>query len=300
MLLKIGSKNDDVKAVQTKLGLPADGVFGPNTEQAVNDWQQSNGLVVDGVVGDATWCKMFGVISAKDENGHFVDEHGNPVVIASADDKHLATSEADVTASVAGLDLQKLKGAIPDAVIALIPDCAEKFEINTPLRLAHFIAQCGHESGGFKATQENLNYSADGLNKTFGEYFPDNLADSYARQPEKIASRVYANRMGNGDEASKEGYTYRGRGYIQLTGKDNYKAFDKSVDADVTNSPDLVASQYALLSAAWYWDSRAINAVADGGSSDDVVTAVTKKVNGGTIGLDDRISHFKTYYALLS
>jgi putative chitinase len=197
-------------------------------------------------------------------------------------------------------NLDKLTTNTPDAVISQIPDCAENFQIDTPLRLAHFLAQCSHESSDFKVVEENLNYSAAGLKNTFPKYFPGNLADSYARQPEKIASRVYGGRMGNGDEASKEGYKYRGRGYIQLTGKDNYGAFDKSVDDDITSHPDLVATKYPLLSAAWFWNAKNLNASADKGATDSVVAEVSKKVNGGTIGLDDRIKRFKQYYALLA
>ena len=305
MLLKVGSKNDDVKKIQEKLGLTADGIFGPGTSKAVKEWQAANGLAADGLVGDATWSKMFAVIAARDENGQLVDDDGNPIEIESADD---AVVEGSATAPVAaapvtsvpGLKLEKLKGHVPDAVIAQIPACAEKFQINTALRLAHFLAQCGHESAGFKATQENLNYSADGLNKIFTKYFKTVSAAAYARNPEKIASRVYADRMGNGNEASKEGYKYRGRGYIQLTGKSNYTEFNKTVDDDVVSNPDLVASKYALLSAAWYWNSRSLNNSADKGAGDAVVTEITKKVNGGTIGLADRIKHFKEYYKLLA
>jgi putative chitinase len=305
MLLKIGSSGDDVKKVQTKLGLKVDGSFGPATANAVKKWQTANGLTADGIVGDGTWSKMFAVIAARDENGNLVDDDGNPIEIDSSDDEVVATSDSTpvatvVVANVSGLKLDKLKGHVPDAVIAQIPDCIAKFQINTPLRLAHFLAQCAHESAGFKATQENLNYSADGLNKIFGKYFKTVNAANYARQPEKIASRVYANRMGNGDEASKEGYKYRGRGYIQLTGKTNYSEFDKSIDEDVVANPDLVASKYALLSAAWYWNSRALNNSADKGANDAAVTEVTKKVNGGTIGLADRIKHFKEYYSALA
>jgi putative chitinase len=301
MLLKVGSKNDNVKAIQKKLGLTADGVFGPGTQKAVKAWQTANGLAADGIVGDATWSKMFAVITARNEGGNLVDDDGNDVEIESAGDKPAANAvnpAAPVT-SLPGLKLEKLKGHVPDVVIAQIPDCAAKFQINTALRLAHFLAQCGHESAGFKAIQENLNYSADGLNKIFGKYFKTVSAAAYARQPEKIASRVYASRMGNGDEASKEGWKYRGRGYIQLTGKSNYAEFDKVVDDDIISNPDLVASKYALLSAAWYWNSRALNNSADKGATDAAVTEVTKKVNGGTIGLADRIKHFKEYHALL-
>jgi putative chitinase len=198
------------------------------------------------------------------------------------------------------MNLQKLKGHIPDSVIAQIPDTMAKFELNTPLRLAHFLAQCGHESGGFKATQENLNYSADGLKKIFPKYFPQNLSESYAKQPEKIASRVYGGRMGNGGEETKEGFKFRGRGFIQLTGKSNYMEFDKTVAENLMEQPDLVATKYPLLSAAWFFNKNGLHKLADGGATDAVVTTITKRVNGGTIGLPDRIKHFKEYYSLLA
>lgn len=197
------------------------------------------------------------------------------------------------------MDINKLKGHIPDAVLAQIPSVMEKFKIDTPLELAHFLAQCGHESGNFKAVSENLNYSADGLKKIFPKYFPGNLNESYARKPEAIASRVYASRMGNGDEASKEGFKFRGRGYIQLTGKANYAEFDKFVEDDILANPDLVATKYPLLSAAWFFSKNKLNEIASKGADDATVTAVTKRVNGGTIGLADRIKHFKEFYALL-
>ena len=198
------------------------------------------------------------------------------------------------------MNLDKLKGHIPDTVIGQIPGVMDKFQINTPLRLAHFLAQCGHESGGFKLTNENLNYSADGLKKIFPKYFAQaGLAESYARQPEKIASRVYGGRMGNGDESTKEGFKFRGRGYIQLTGKSNYTEFDKYVNEDIMANPDLVATQDPLLSAAWFFHKNGLNAIADKGADDATVTSVTKRVNGGTIGLPDRIKHFKEYYSLL-
>jgi putative chitinase len=199
------------------------------------------------------------------------------------------------------MNLEKLKGHVPDSVIAQIPEVMEKFQINTPLRLAHFLAQCGHESGGFRVVNENLNYSAKGLQGIFKKYFPTPaLAEQYQRKPEKIANRVYASRMGNGAEASGEGFKFRGRGYIQLTGKVNYTAFGKAAGVDTLTNPDLVATKYPLLSAAWYWNSRKLSAVADQGATDVVVTKATKLVNGGTIGLADRIKHFKEYYSLLA
>lgn len=196
-------------------------------------------------------------------------------------------------------NLDKLKGHIPDSVINAIPDTAEKFNITTNLRLAHFLAQASHESGGFKLTVENLNYSSKGLLGTFPKYFTPVLAEQYARKPEAIASRVYGGRMGNGAEATKEGYKFRGRGYIQLTGKDNYIAFDKFVPEDILSNPDLVSTKYPLMSAAWFFDKNGLWSVCDKGADDTTVTAVTKRVNGGYNGLADRIKHFNEYYNLL-
>lgn len=277
MLLKLGSEGDDVRKLQEKLGVDPIGKFGPKTDAAVKAWQAANGLTADGIVGDGTWAKMFGGTAPTP-----------------------APSAAPIANSGA-LKLANLKGHIPDAVIAMIPDTASKFGINTPLRLAHFLAQCGHESGGFRATQENLNYSAKGLNGIFRKYFPtEAAANAYARQPQKIASKVYANRMGNGSEASGEGYKFRGRGYIQLTGKENYTAFGKAIGEDILSNPDVVSSKYALLSAAWFFTKNGLHKMADSGASDAVVTQITKRVNGGTIGLPDRIKHFKEYYKLLA
>jgi len=199
------------------------------------------------------------------------------------------------------MDLNKLKGHLPDSVIAQLPDTMTKFELNTPLRLSHFLAQAGHESGGFKAVTENLNYGAKGLRGIFGKYFPtDAKALEYERKPEKIANLVYGNRMGNGAESTGEGFKFRGRGYIQLTGKANYEAFDKVVSEDLISNPDLVATKYPLLSAAWFFHKNGLHKIADEGATEAVVTKVTKRVNGGTIGLDQRIKEFKIFFNLLS
>ena len=198
------------------------------------------------------------------------------------------------------MDINKLKGLIPDDVLLQIPDVMGKFQINTPLRLSHFLAQCAHESGNFKTINENLNYGVNGLLRTFKKYFPTEAkALQYERKPEKIANLVYANRMGNGAEASGDGFKYRGRGYIQLTGKVNYESFDKIVDEDITANPALVATKYPLLSAAWFWNSRALNTLADKGATEVDVIHITKKVNGGVHGLDDRLSKFKKFYSIL-
>jgi putative chitinase len=283
MLLKIGSKGEDVKKLQAKLGLGADGIFGAGTAAAVKKWQAENGLTADGVVGDGTWGKMF----------------SNTASVVK-EDKIIIPTVVNIS-SVGGLKIDKLRGHIPDSVIAQIPETAAKFNITNNLRLAHFLAQCGHESGGFKAVQENLNYSAKGLATTFKKYFiSEAAAGPYARNPQKIASKVYGGRMGNGPEATGDGFKFRGRGYIQLTGRDNYTRFAKFIGEDTVNNPDLVATKYPLASAAFFFDSNKLWVICDKGADAATVTAVTKRVNGGTIGLPDRIKHFKEYYELLS
>ena len=196
------------------------------------------------------------------------------------------------------MDINRLKGHVPDHVIAQIPEVILKFKFDTPVKLAHFLAQCGHESGGFRLTSENLNYSAKGLLAVFKKYFPDpNKAKLYERKPEKIANLVYGSRMGNGPEISGDGYRYRGRGYIQLTGRNNYAEFDKVVTENILQYPDLVATKYPLLSAAWFFHKNCLGRCKD--ATDASVVSVTKCVNGGTIGLADRQKHFNEYYNLL-
>ena len=167
----------------------------------------------------------------------------------------------------------------------------------TPVRAAHFFAQTAHETGGFKAFSENLNYSAQGLQGIFGKYFPGNLEESYARQPEKIANRVYASRMGNGDETSGDGWKFRGRGALQLTGKANYEAFAKYLGHnEVLENPDLVATKYAFESAMFFFERNKLWDICDKGINDEAILALTKRINGGTHGLDDRNAKTKKYY----
>ena len=281
--LRRGDEGALVTKLQQKLGVDAIGKFGPKTETALKAWQAANGLAADGIAGPFTLSKL-GIESLP-------QAAPTPVVQAAP---------AVAIPDNSGFKLHNLKGHIPDAVIAQIPDTAARFGITTPLRLAHFLAQCGHESGGFKAVRENLNYSAKGLMGIFKKYFPNaKIALQYERKPEKIASLVYANRMGNGSEASGDGFNYRGRGYIQLTGKSNYQLFDKTVPEDITANPDLVATKYPLASAAFFFNNNKLWVICDKGADTATVTAVTKRVNGGTIGLPDRIKHFNEYYNLL-
>jgi putative chitinase len=197
------------------------------------------------------------------------------------------------------LSLQQLKQLLPknpyvdhwhQALSQLLPD----YEINTAQRIAAFVAQCSHESAGFTALKENLNYKAATLRKIFPKYFPsDDLANAYANMPNKqeaIANRVYASRMGNGDEHSGDGYRYCGRGLIQLTGKSNYQSFADSLEMNVEDVPEYLATfEGAAQSACWFWESNNLNQWADKG---DILT-LTKRINGGTIGLEDRIKHYE-------
>jgi putative chitinase len=274
-MLKIGSTGEDVKTLQSKLGLSPDGVFGPGTEKAVKAWQTKNGLIVDGIIGQQSWKKLFG------------------------DTKSIVKEDVVITPTTSKLNISKLRGHIPDTVLSQIEETASKFDITSNLRLAHFLSQCAHESGGFRVTSENLYYSADGLKKVFGKYFPGNLSESYDRQPEKIASRVYGNRMGNGDESTKDGFKFRGRGYLQVTGKENYDKFSKFIGEDCVSNPDLVSTKYPLSSAAFFFTTNKLWSICDKGDSTEVIKQLTKRINGGYLGLDDRIKHFNEYYNLL-
>ena len=167
----------------------------------------------------------------------------------------------------------------------------------TPVRAAHFFAQTAHETGEYKLFTENLNYSAKGLQGTFGKYFPGNLEESYARNPEKIANRVYADRMGNGNEASGDGWKYRGRGALQLTGKSNYEAFAKYLGKpEIMTTPDLVSTTYAFESAMFFFDRNKLWEICDRGVNDAAILSLTKRINGGVNGLEHRRVLTNKYY----
>lgn len=236
MLLKLGSNGNDVKKLQIKLGLNPDGDFGSETEKAVINWQKNNGLNPDGVVGDNTWDKLFETTKIKNTEG---------------------------------LKIENLKGIIPDKVLAQIPDTATKFNITTNLRLAHFLAQCSHESGGF------------------------------VYDTELASGKAYEGRKDLGNTEPGDGVKFKGRGYVQLTGRVNYTKFSKFCNEDCVTDPTLVSKKYPLMSAAYFFDSNKLWAICDLGSSDDVVTKVTKRVNGGTNGLSDRLQRFKKIWAVL-
>src|SRR5262252_1647667 len=263
--LQRDSSGPDVTALQQRLkdlGFDPNGVdghFGPGTEAAVRAFQQAKGLTVDGKVGPNTQAAL-------QTDG--ASPGGSPAPAPAP------------TPATSGLILTGLTGQIPDLVIAQIPQAAADFGITTNLRLAHFLAQCALESTGFKATVENLNYSAQRIPQVFGKYFRGVDPGPYAHNPQKLGSRVYANRMGNGDEASGEGFKYRGRGYIQLTGKSNYSSFSKFIGEDCVADPDLVATKYPLASAAFYFSSNNIWAICDRGADTGTITKVSEAVNG--------------------
>lgn len=190
----------------------------------------------------------------------------------------------------------------PEGWVNSMNEVFPTYEINTPHRVAAFLAQCGHESGGWTVFEENLNYSAKGLNSIFKKYFPTlESAQPYERKPQMIANRVYANRMGNGPESSNDGWTYRGRGPIQLTGRSNYTAFAKDMFEnweEVVNNPDWVTydKDFALMSAIWFWNRNGLNRHADTGD----IKTMTRIINGGFIGLEDRIKHYNEAIHLLT
>lgn len=197
------------------------------------------------------------------------------------------------------IDYALLRGTVPERVIAELRERGSGMGITTYARLAHFLAQVSHESGGFKRVYENLNYSEERLLVVFKKYFDRRTARLYARKPEMIANRVYANRGGNGDEKSGDGWRYRGRGFLQLTLKDNYAKFAKDIRDDVVKYPDLVATKYALTSACWFFMDKNIFPICDRGVTYDVVKAVTLKINGGYNGLEDRWGRFKYFASIL-
>lgn len=197
--------------------------------------------------------------------------------------------------------LQEKIGSTPDGIFG--PNTLRKameFYKMTPERAAHFFAQTAHETGEYRLFSENLNYSSKGLQAVFGKYFPGNLEESYARQPEKIANRVYGDRMGNGDEESGDGWKYRGRGALQLTGKNNYKAFSEYLEKpEILDNPDLVTEEYAFESALFFFERNNLWSICDKGINEDSIKKLTRRINGGYNGLEHREKLTKKYYRWL-
>ena len=244
MLLKLGSKGNDVVELQKKLKLTADGSFGPKTDAAVKQWQTKNNLTPDGVITSAnkSWDLMFGTNLIKED-----------VVISNVD----------------GLSIDKLKGHIPESVLLQIPETAKKFNITNNLRLAHFLGQCAHESGNWKY------------------------------KVELASGKAYEGRKDLGNLNEGDGVKFKGRGYIQLTGRVNYGKFSEFIGEDCVSNPSLVSDKYPLSSAAFFFNINKLWAICDQGSTDEIVTKVTRRVNGGTNGLADRLKYFKIYHNLL-
>lgn len=271
MLLKIGSTGNDVKTLQRRLGMHSvDGDFGPGTEKRVKEWQKEAGLPHDGLVGDITWNKLFppGTDNAASDKGK--------------------------------VDMSRLVGMVPPEILDELNDVRNKFKCDSPLRLAHFLAQCAKETENFTKFEENLNYKAERLMVVFKKHFK-NLAEAetYAHKPEAIANRVYANRYGNGDEASGDGWKYRGRGCTHTTFEANYAKLTQKLNVDFVTHPDLVAGKYKVMAAISFFEDNKLFPICDEGSSLEVVTAITKKVQGGTDSAAERYDYFKKFYAAL-
>ena len=275
MTLQIGSTGDLVKQVQAFLGLTADGNFGPNTKTAVVAWQTKNGLTADGIVGPASLSKMELGVAAPVSSG--------PINYAA------------------------LNGVLPTEVITLFPDNFAKYEINTKLRAAHFIAQIAHESDNFRIKTESLFYTTPQqlVNVWPGRFNLDGSngkhnANDYIRNEQKLANVVYNGRMGN--DQPNDGYIYRGGGFLQLTGKDSYKGYSTYLGKPLDVTANLLHTDnfYALDAALWeYAIADKLNLKADQGSTDDVVKQITRIINGGYVGLDKRTENFHKYFGLL-
>ena len=278
MLLKVGSNGDDVKKLQEKLGLTTDGAFGPGTESAVKAWQSKNGLNADGVVGDGTWGKLFG-------------------------------AETSVTTSATGkLELGKLSGHIPSAILSLIPTAFEKYEVNTVLRAAHFLGQIAHESGDFTIKTESLYYTTPQvIVNTWPSRFNLNGAEGkkdankYIKNQELLAESLYEGRMGNVKPG--DGFRFRGAGFLQLTGREAFEGYAKYLGKTVEETADLIRGEnfYSLDAALWeYTIQMKLNPVADQGLTDEIIKKITRIINGGYTGLPERTKKVKAYYAILA
>lgn len=276
VLIKVGQKNNksQVRRLQVVLNTIPTGEYDSHTEELVKHWQESNKLKVDGIVGNITWDKL--VIPYE---------------------KYLTDQ---VSISSFPLDISGLKYQVPYMVYKDIPLLVNYFRLSSPQQLALFLGQCAHESGNFTITEENLNYSAEGLIKTFPRKFGSIAhAEQYEHQPEKIANYVYASINGNENEASGDGWKYRGRGYIQLTGRYNYDVIGKRIAVDLLHHPELVEGQYALLTSGQFFDMRSLWDINPSKITDADIVKVTKKVNPGLLGLQERIKYTNHFSQLL-
>ena len=269
MILKIGSNNEDVEKLQKYLGLNPDGDFGSKTEKAVKDWQTKNGVIADGIVNESVWNKM-GFVESSDV-------------------------------------YSKLKNAIPDRIFNIIKEPFNKYEVNSALRISHFLGQLTHESGDFSIKTESLYYTTP---QRIVDVWPSRFnldgsngkknANNYIKNEEKLASAVYEGRMGN--IKANDGFIFRGAGFLQLTGKDAFVGYSKYINKDIEETANLIRTNdsYALDCALWeYCINMKLNKIADTGMSDDIIKKITRVINGGYIGLEDRIKKVNKFYALL-
>jgi putative chitinase len=279
MAIQKGSTGDNVKRLQTRLGITSDGVFGDATTMAVKAWQKANNLEDDGIVGNISWNMLF---PNTDTATYMVTE------------KYTAGTMKEVLDNF-------FSHVIPTKILNQIPDVCIRYKIDTPLRLAHFLSQCAVESATFTKLEEDLRYSGERLYEVFKSHFKNQSeANGFAKQPQRIANRVYCDRNGNGSEISGDGWLYRGRGLINTTGKSNYNSLMKAIGVDFVTHPELVATDYCVEAAAYFFKSNEILPVCDRGADISTVKKVTKIVNGGYEGLDARLSIFIKYYDLLS
>jgi putative chitinase len=282
MMLTTCSTGPLVRKLQNRLNVTESGIYDSETSYAVVEFQKSNNLTPDNIVGKQTWDLLFPIATlAKNE-----------------ETKDTKTPTSNNTATDRLFD--KLYDYIPANFLVELHNVSQKYGITTPLRIAHFLSQCSEESVNFTAVEENLNYRAEGLTLTFKKHFK-NLAEmeQYAHKPEKIANRVYAFRYGNGSEASGDGWKYRGRGLIETTFKSNYRRFFKYMGLPEDSDPDLLATTYPIESAIFFFNDNNIWPICDKGGSVATITEVTKRVNGGTNGLNKRVEIFNILYKVL-
>jgi putative chitinase len=273
MLLKKGNSGLEVTVLQNRLGIKKSGYFGDITERTVKEFQRKNGLVPDGKVGSKTWYTLFPISS---------------------------TTPAIKDLNQDDIKWDKLLGEVPDEVINSLKNMHDFVAKPNILHVTHFLAQCAHESGGWKKREENLNYDTDGLMSTFSRHFANRKdAQTYARRPKAIANRVYANRLGNGDEASGDGWKHRGVGWIQSTGKENHRRFGNWVGQDAVSDPTIIRDKYPTEASLFFFTDNDIWDICDNGTTLKIIKQVTAKINPALLDLSERTNYFNHYLKVL-
>lgn len=289
--VKIGARGPAVAALQQGLGVsPADGVFGTGTQARLRQFQQENGLKPDGIAGPGTWKLIDARMAAAGGGGGGATPASGAAPASGAGASAAAGGNA-ITVDMLAAVAPKTPRALLQTLAGPLSAACARFGIDTPLRRAAFLSQCAHESAGFTMREESLSYRAERLMQVWPKRFPSlAVAQQYAGAPEKLANNVYANRMGNGPPESGDGWRFRGRGFKQLTGRDNYTACAKAIGKTVDEMADYIGTdEGAAMSAAWFWACNHLNQYAD---ARDIRT-LTQKINGGLLGLDQRTALFK-------